>query len=251
MQYSERTRYISKDISLDFESAAADDIFSTCISTVHVALTIVLNGSPSAYFLLSTLTRLRRKKAPNEGFLLRPWRFSKSLLARRRPCVSSLVPSDWLAVCLFKVLGFGLNEILCCVLAHEHFTAFQSSIFLLWHCRPHNTWSSYPPPPPFPNQHFDSHQARLFVFSNAPPTWDLAAIITQLRRVNSPLWSIQQQLVFAVVRAQRPSGFPPAGAIQLTTHRRSDCTAYSRGGSGRSRENIWASALCSQRRVVT
>lgn len=33
--------------------------------------------------------------------------------------------------------------------------------------------------------------------------------------------------MFTVVRAQHPVGFPPAGTLKGTAHRRCDCTAYS------------------------
>lgn len=70
------------------------------------------------------------------------------------------------------------------------------------------------------------------------------------------LWSIQQQSVYTVEHTQHPGGFPPAGAIKGAAHRRCDCRAFSREGSGRNRrENIWAwsmcRAQCSQTRAVT
>lgn len=77
---------------------------------------------------------------------------------------------------------------------------------------------------------------------------------TPASQLNPALWSIQQQCAYTIVHTQHPGGFPPAGAIKGAGHRRCDCRAYSRGGSGRNRrENIWS--MCrvrlSQTGVVT
>lgn len=76
------------------------------------------------------------------------------------------------------------------------------------------------------------------LFSSPHPTCNLADCFAFPRHVypteSTPLWSVQQ-CVFTVVRAQHPVGFPPAGAIKGAAHRRCDCTAFSRGGSGRGR----------------
>lgn len=89
------------------------------------------------------------------------------------------------------------------------------------------------------------------VFSDAPiPRWfgrlfvmcsPAIITLTPASQLNPVLWSIQQQCVYTVARTQHPGGFPPAGAIKGAAHRRCDCRAYSREGSGRNgRENIWA-----------